>query len=161
MSKTPISILQELMVERKEAPPDYMFTNSDKSQFPFKCIVKLSKISACGYATSKKEAKQNSAQSALQILGLDVKYDTDNKPASPQTTVLVPKCANIPIANYVGQLNEMASMNGKHYPEYSDTIVPTNGLFIASCLFLKWRTEGTGSTKKVAKQDAARKMLDM
>lgn len=148
------------MVQRREAPPDYSYVESDMPQFPFKCSVQAGKISASGYATSKKEAKQNCAQNALILLGKHAINYNNNRVELPVPTIFVQTSPNLPVINYVGQLNETASMNGKSYPNYKENIVPINGIFTVSCSFLKWRTEGYGTTKKKAKQDAAKKMLE-
>ncbi|XP_018577762.1 uncharacterized protein LOC108916055 [Anoplophora glabripennis] len=159
MSKTPISILQELMVQKKVNLPDYYIENCDIPGATFKCTVRVGSVKAIGYASTKKEAKQNSAKKALEMLGYGSSSSTV---LQKEITLLVNySTKQAPFINYVGKLNELASTHGKPYPVYHDEPMPNaNGIFVTKCNFLEFSALGCGSKRKDAKQDAARNILD-
>ncbi|KAJ8967268.1 hypothetical protein NQ314_002996 [Rhamnusium bicolor] len=150
MNKTPVSILQELMVQRKEHMPDYIIENSDRPG-DFKCTVKICGYEVFDFASTKQQAKQNSAKKALLLLGVNNVGQQSSSAIKQQNELYI---------NYVGKLNEFASTHKKSYPIYCDNIVHLNGNFVTQCNFMKWTTEGYGPKKKDSKQDAARMMLE-
>lgn len=160
MFKTPISILQELMVQKKECLPDYYIENSGATPgASFKCTVNVCSIKAVGYASTKKDAKQNSARKALEMLGYT------STPVHQEKIIVPANCVikqTTPCINYIGKLNELASTHGKPYPAYHDEPMPVaNGILLTRCKFLQFCSEGYGAKKKDAKQDAAKNMLEM
>lgn len=158
MSKTPISILQELVVQKKERLPDYYIENCSTPGASFKCTVTVCSIKAIGYAGTKKDAKQNSAKKALEILG----YNCNTVCHKEQPFIINSSTKQAPFINYVGKLNELASMHGKPYPVYHDNLMPNvNGNFLTLCNFLNFCSEGYGLKKKDSKQDAAKNMLEL
>ncbi|KAG5888029.1 hypothetical protein JTB14_027824 [Gonioctena quinquepunctata] len=156
MNKTPISILQEYMVQQKKAAPIYRDELSDIPEHTFKCIVTAGNVKACGYASTKKEAKHNSAHAALKKIGFELNLKPNNNVILPRIEI-----KGLLTDNYVGKLNELASTSGKPYATYEDEVIPQNGKFYVKCHFLEWKSEGYGVNKKSAKQDAAKKMLEM
>ncbi|CAH1173796.1 unnamed protein product [Phaedon cochleariae] len=167
MNKTPISILQELMV-KKNILPSYLECPSDNERFSFACIVHAGSIEVKGYGNNKKEAKQNSASNALESLNYSINDEYMVKSIQTVSTSLPAQSSSISIGNqnsppdnYVGKLNEYCSTHGKPYPQYQDNIVPLNGRFIVHCHFSKFVTDGLGLNKKTAKQESAKKMLEL
>nr|XP_023013605.1 uncharacterized protein LOC111503507 isoform X1 [Leptinotarsa decemlineata] len=162
MNKTPISILQEYLVQQKKALPTYTDEISDLPEYNFKCTVRFENTIVSGYANAKKEAKQRSAQLALQKMGLvngynntvDFLKDISNKPMTSTNRCL-------PCENFIGQLNELASAKAKPYPSYEEGLVAINGQFWVKCQFLEWKSLGYGNNKKSAKQNAAKGMLEI
>ncbi|KAJ8939750.1 hypothetical protein NQ318_004163 [Aromia moschata] len=146
------------MVQRKLRLPEYFTESCDTPGIGFKCTVKVNQLCTCGYGQTKKDAKQNSAQKALELMGLIGKTDM---PVSALSKVTPRPMPNVPHLNYVGKLNEYASTNGVPYPTYNDSVIPINGVFLTHCQFLNFITDGTGLKKKDAKQDASRKMLEL
>ncbi|KYB27738.1 hypothetical protein TcasGA2_TC032955 [Tribolium castaneum] len=147
--KTPISLLQELMAARGISLPVYIEEGFGTS---FKCTVKAGGVTACGYGTSKKNAKHESAKNAL------VKLRREDK--SPE---IKPRAENNNLfRNFVGELNEYAaSRYGAKYPSYDFLTVSVDGEFFFKCSFANEESIGEGMNKKDAKQDSARKMLEL
>lgn len=153
-NKNAISILQELMVAKKEQLPLYIDkgTVTDK----FVCSVFVDGIEAVGQGTTKKAAKLESAEIALASLNASSKQIIEEKHNIKEYQPL----SITGVENSVGILNEMASQNGFEYPIY-EFITMMHGEFVMSCAFLGHNVKGRGTTKKLAKKHAAAKMLEM
>ena len=63
--------------------------------------------------------------------------------------------------NFVGQLQEMAQYSHWQMPTYRETerVDEPEGLFVLECRVLDMVSRGHGTTKKTAKQQAAKAML--
>lgn len=153
--KNSISQLQEYTVETNKCFPQYIFESVDVPGYAFKCTVIVGSLTASGVGTTKQSAKHKSAQKALEQFGIQTNLPDDYK---TNMSRLSAENVRAPI-NYVGTLNEIASINKKSYPIYEETLKLSP--FKMTCSFLKWKTEGCGLNKKVAKQEAAQKMLEM
>lgn len=167
-SKTPISILQELMMCTKHALPDYTFESiGDLLNPQFSCTVKAATITAIAVGRNKKEAKQKAASNALQQL-----QKSDNVKSSqlgePDEIIADSKfiaLKELPQGycdgtNYVGMLNEYAPTNSCVVAvKYEDLQNMVNGQFQVNCIFDKKKTFGFARVKKQAKQIAAFEML--
>ncbi|KAL3266399.1 hypothetical protein HHI36_010576 [Cryptolaemus montrouzieri] len=160
--KTPISILQELMMKTNQGLPIYSFGDSRDGQFS--CIVKTASVTGTGLATNKKDAKQLAAENALIQLGFDdlihkMKSNTcTNSVSHGETLEQSPNCY-IPGNNYIGKLNEYASGRGLRYPIYEEPFFPEEGQYKSICKFQGLETEGYALKKKEAKQKASYKMI--
>lgn len=167
MEKKPVSVLQEYTMKNKYSLPDYLFETSDKPGFGFKCTVNVANIVMSGYGNTKQAAKHDSALKVLEKIGfLCVKYDENfndknlsNRSGPIKNELAVHSPNRELLNNYVGMLNEMASLNRKNYPVYTEAL--SLGPFRVHCSFLNWKTEGIAVNKKVAKQEAAKKMVEM
>lgn len=155
---TPVSALQEYAVKKKYTMPQYNTEPSDVLGYAFKCTVHVDKIIGIGYGSTKQSAKHQSATKALEQFGIGSKINDGNNNALKIASFSVPEPPRAN-TNYVGVLNELASTRGKPYPVYED--VQSLGPFKIQCSFLTWQTEGTGTQKKAAKQEAAQKMLQL
>lgn len=150
-TKSPVSLLQEVLVKHGSQVPIYQEKPSDLPQFPFKCTVLVGTITADGYAHTKKEAKQNSAKEVLLKLGVGLSNSNKIHPVH----LVVPLNG----VNYTGKLHEYASGNRLPYPTYCEKS-PQNGWFLVECQFLGMTAMGIGTTKQNAKQEASKKMLE-
>jgi dsRNA-specific ribonuclease len=150
--KTPISALQELMAARGLPLPTYI---EEAVGTGFKCTVITTGVTAVGFGSSKKAAKHESARQALVKLAV--------LPKATQIVVLEQSPLRIekPLKNYVGELNEYSSKNAIKYPEYECVTVSMAGECFFKCTFMGKSFFGKGMNKKDAKQDAAKKMLDL
>jgi dsRNA-specific ribonuclease len=150
--KTPISALQELMAARGLPLPTYI---EEAVGTGFKCTVITTGVTAVGFGSSKKAAKHESARQALVKLAV--------LPKATQIVVLEQSPLRIekPLKNYVGELNEYSSKNAIKYPEYECVTVSMAGECFFKCTFMGTSFFGKGMNKKDAKQDAAKKMLDL
>lgn len=156
-SKFPVSILQELMVAKGYPYPVYV---EEGFGIEFKCTVKVAGLEAVGKGTNKKTAKHESARKALQLLNHKlpeertiVPFNENNNESVERSKIFV---------NYVGILNEYASQTMRtSFPVYVCDVESLGiGKFVMVCHFLKLKISGTGQTKKEAKQEAARLMLE-
>lgn len=166
-AKTPISALQEYCVKNFLPLPRYETANVPANAnigSHFKCTVIVDKIVEVGIGQSKQIAKQESAKKA--IAALTSKFQ-DNPIAVALTkfnsTVGLVKEESVDgclAENAVGLLNEYSSKNGMQYPTYSDYSTP-DGAFIVQCKHLSFESFGEDIKKKVAKQKAAARMMQM
>ncbi|XP_076275553.1 interferon-inducible double-stranded RNA-dependent protein kinase activator A homolog [Rhynchophorus ferrugineus] len=153
MEKTPISILQELMTEKRLAPPIYEihYSGPDHSR-QFHCTVTANGRSVNANGTTKKESKHNAAKNMLATIGV-----TAVIPA--QSGLLCKVASPTHFINHVGILNEFASVNGCANPVYEDNVCIQNSGFETICHFLDFKSEGYSSNKKDAKQQSAKNMI--
>ncbi|CAH2015600.1 unnamed protein product [Acanthoscelides obtectus] len=159
--KSPISVLQEITQQRGLCPPVYNIEHSLEVGHSFICTVDAIGITAKAYGCNKKDCKHRAAEKALDILGYKMNNTTNNNeivPYQPKCS-LVPLNNILPLANYVGQLNEFASARQFPYPSYNENI-GTCLNFVVECRFLNWSTTGMGPNKKSAKQKAAQLILE-
>ncbi|XP_053989742.1 RISC-loading complex subunit TARBP2-like [Hylaeus volcanicus] len=173
MSKTPVSILQEMMV-KKQTVPDYELIHDGGgthiNTFTYK--VTCDGLSANGTGRSKKDAKHEAANAMLQAIAAHRGYP--QLPASPAQSPLrtplpptVPESQrlppNVPFVNAIGALQDICLENNLEEPDYvliSDVGPPHAKIFTMQCLVATFKEVGIARTKKQAKQDAAKKMLD-
>ncbi|XP_044749421.1 interferon-inducible double-stranded RNA-dependent protein kinase activator A homolog A-like [Coccinella septempunctata] len=165
--KTPISVLQELMVSRREAFPEYTFESVGNLLNPqFSCTVTVSSVTVVAYARNKKDAKQKAAANALQQLQkLQTKESTVEDDEGPvENPEIFPKespknyCDGI---NYVGQLNEYVTRTKCFLGvRYEDSIEIGSNHFKVTCILGTTKTFGYAMNKKQAKQRAACEMLN-
>lgn len=148
-TKTPVSILQELLMKRSAPLPHYHFTQISTLQPEFECTVTVNNITAIGRAFSKHEAKYKSAEMLLKKLRHDSTHSTSTNPITQY-------------GNFVGRLNEFASQNRLPYPTYTECRSNSTYLlqFAFKCEFGTLQATGAASNKKDAKQKAAFEMLE-
>uniref|UniRef100_A0AAR5P2H8 DRBM domain-containing protein n=1 Tax=Dendroctonus ponderosae TaxID=77166 RepID=A0AAR5P2H8_DENPD len=157
MLKSPVSILQELMTQRKLPSPIYTYEESDNSYYSyFMCYVDIGiqRVSASG--SSRKSAKHNAAVLILNYLGIRTE-DSDQLPSICMLPSPAPN--HIPTINLIGKLNKLSSGHKLPHAVYIHKEILHNYQFCVICDFLEFTVEGFGFSKKTAKQDATKKML--
>ncbi|XP_043261737.1 interferon-inducible double-stranded RNA-dependent protein kinase activator A-like [Colletes gigas] len=173
MSKTPISILQEMMV-KKQIVPDYQLIHDGGGTHINTFVYKVTcdGLTANGTGRSKKDAKHQAAKAMLQTIAAHRGYpQLPASPAqSPLRTPLIPTVPeverlppNLPFVNAIGVLKEICIENNLQEPEYvliSNTGPPHAKIFTIQCIVATFKEIGVAKTKKQAKQEAAKKMLD-
>ncbi|XP_066262285.1 interferon-inducible double-stranded RNA-dependent protein kinase activator A-like isoform X2 [Euwallacea similis] len=165
MLKSPVSVLQEYTVKKNLPFPYYHYQvlEGEFSNIPtFQCSVAVGDNMASAIGSTKKEAKHNAASKILENFNIIMIAGPSNIETS--TICLLPTItSNInmsPKINFIGKLNEFCA--GKYaHPTYSDGHTVMSPYFIIECRFQEYKTEGKGQTKKEAKQDAARQMMQL
>ncbi|XP_015432541.1 PREDICTED: interferon-inducible double-stranded RNA-dependent protein kinase activator A homolog [Dufourea novaeangliae] len=172
MIKTPVSILQEMMV-KKQTVPDYELIHDGGGTHmnTFTYRVSCDGLSAIGIGRSKKDAKHEAAKAMLEAIAAHRGYlqlpaspsqspqRTPLPPVIPETQRLPP---DVPFVNAVGALKEVCGENNLQEPEYiqiSDVGPPHAKIFTLQCKVANFKEFGIAKTKKQAKQEAAKKML--
>lgn len=173
MSKTPVSILQEMMVKQGMIP-DYELIHDGGGRHvnTFTYRVLCDGLSATGTGRCKKEAKHEAAKAMLTEIINQRNYP--QLPAASTPTVspsrspfhsapLPPKIpANTPFVNAIGELQDLCAENNLLEPEYvliKDCGPPHARIFTIQCKVSSFVEEGVASTKKMAKHDAAGRMV--
>ncbi|XP_015608510.1 RISC-loading complex subunit TARBP2-like [Cephus cinctus] len=173
MNKTPVSILQEMMVKKGTVPNYELIYDGGGSHInTFTFQVTCDGLSATGTGRCKKDAKHEAAKTMLETIAKHRSYP--QLPASPaQSPMRTPLPAqippspkippNAPFINAIGALQDLCAENELRGPEYvaiSDVGPPHARVFTIRCIVSTFKEEGTATTKKQAKHDAAKKMLD-
>ncbi|XP_011312769.1 probable RISC-loading complex subunit BRAFLDRAFT_242885 isoform X2 [Fopius arisanus] len=172
MIKTPVSILQEMMV-KKGSVPNYELIHdgggSHENTFTYR--VTCEGLLATGTGRCKKDAKHAAASNMLEAI---VKHNgLLPLPASPaKSPVRAPppqpkpepylQDLNGPFVNAIGALQDLCADNDLQGPVYnttSDVGPPHARVFTIECAVASFKEEGVSTTKKQAKHLAAKKML--
>lgn len=172
MNKTPVSILQEMMVKKQTVPNYELIHNGGGTHINvFTYQVSCDGLTATGTGRSKKDAKHEAAQAMLKAIAAHRGYP--QLPASPAQSPLrtplpptVPEVQrippNVPFVNAIGALQDLCAENNLQEPEYvqiNDVGPPHAKIFTIQCTVATFKEVGKAGTKKQAKQDAAKKML--
>ncbi|CAL7944740.1 unnamed protein product [Xylocopa violacea] len=129
-------------------------------------------LCANGTGRSKRDAKHEAAKAMLEAIAAHRGYP--QLPASPAQSPIrtplpptIPEVQRIPpsvpFVNAVGELQDLCTDNKLGDPEYeqiSDVGPPHEKIFTIRCKVATFVEAGVARTKKQAKQDAAKKMLD-
>ncbi|GLH00154.1 Interferon-inducible double stranded RNA-dependent protein kinase activator A-like protein A [Gryllus bimaculatus] len=160
-SKTPVSILQEMMTRMGTAPKyDLIFDGSGTHTAEFRYKVYANNVSAIGSGRSKKEAKHEAARVALERLSLS--QIEDSQPQEEPVEIVTPYKDKIQ-ENAIGELHDMCATNDIPMPEYElveEKGAPHEKIFTFVCSVSKQKEIGIGRTKKQAKQLAAYSMMN-
>eukprot|EP00096_Caligus_rogercresseyi_P015104 TRINITY_DN7552_c3_g1_i1.p1 TRINITY_DN7552_c3_g1~~TRINITY_DN7552_c3_g1_i1.p1 ORF type:complete len:334 (-),score=111.04 TRINITY_DN7552_c3_g1_i1:553-1554(-) len=167
--KTPVSFLQELYV-RKGITPKYDLVQIEGAvhEPTFKYRVAVGDVLATGSGQSKKKAKHSAAKAVLDKLSAAGEIRPDII-ASLKTGELGQSCRDygdyddgIP-GNPVGELQELCMNRRMQPPTYEvsrEEGQPHERSFVLVCIVgSKYRESGSGKSKKLAKRQAAYKML--
>ncbi|XP_020659761.3 interferon-inducible double-stranded RNA-dependent protein kinase activator A isoform X2 [Pogona vitticeps] len=158
--KTPIQLLHEYS-SKANLNPIYEFEKAEGEVhmplFTFK--VTVGDITATGEGPSKKVAKHRAAEAALTIL----KESSHICMSVPDP--VIPEPSNQPPnqTNPIGSLQELAIQKGWRLPEYSlakETGPPHQREFSIICRIEAHVETGMGTSKKLAKRNAAEKLLE-
>ncbi|KAM9851425.1 interferon-inducible double-stranded RNA-dependent protein kinase activator A homolog isoform 2-T2 [Aulostomus maculatus] len=157
--KTPIQILHEYGTKAGQIPVYVMEKAEGEAHQPsFVFSVKVGDVCCTGQGSSKKAAKHQAAEAALQILQIDVR--AMNLPVRCESNGVVVETNNHP--NSVGLLQELALQRGWRLPEYSvlkEAGPPHMREFTVTCRMESLAEKAVGNSKKAAKKAAAEKMV--
>jgi len=151
----PIGKLQELhQQDLSHGPPLYdLIERTGEDHGPtFRIKATYRGLSAIGEGSSKKQAKTVSASKLLSLI--DSSTDPNMIP-----TVKTPSFTG----NMVGELQEFCSVKGLNSPWYEEqgAIGPDHmRMFTMLCVLGDIKTKGEGTTKKIAKREAAQSLLE-
>ncbi|XP_034943924.1 interferon-inducible double-stranded RNA-dependent protein kinase activator A-like [Chelonus insularis] len=180
MQKTPVSILQELMVKKKCVPNYELIhdgggTHENTFTYQVTCSGLTSSgaiLSATGTGRCKKDAKHLAAKNMLaEIAKKNAFLPLPASPAESPVRTPIPKPQpeplihppNEPFINAIGELKDLCAEHELPEPEYitvSDIGPPHARIFTIHCILSSFTEEGIGTTKKHAKHLAARKMYE-
>ncbi|XP_058792125.1 RISC-loading complex subunit TARBP2-like [Phymastichus coffea] len=173
LPKTPVSILQEMMVKKSITPNYELIHNGGGThQNTFTYQVSCDGLTATGTGRCKKDAKHEAAKAMLEAIAKHISLP--QLPASPSESpvrtplpIIVPappkSPANVPFRNTIGELQDLCSTNNLDdpvYEEISDVGPPHARVFTVQCLVSTFVEKGIATTKKQAKHQAAQKMID-
>ncbi|KAG7259163.1 hypothetical protein CRUP_005391 [Coryphaenoides rupestris] len=175
--KTPISLLQEYGTRIGKTPVyDLLKAEGQAHQPNFTFRVSVGDISCTGQGPSKKAAKHKAAEAALKMLkgglgglvgvsvgeegftGVDEAVEEDSHQIEMKTSSTSQQSE----CNPVGALQELVVQKGWRLPEY--TVTQESGPahrkeFTMTCRVERFVEIGSGTSKKLAKRNAAAKML--
>ncbi|XP_046389570.1 interferon-inducible double-stranded RNA-dependent protein kinase activator A homolog [Ischnura elegans] len=170
-TKTPVSVLQELLSRRGTTPKYELVQVEGAIHEPtFRYRVTVADVVAMGTGRSKKEAKHAAAKAVLDRLITSHNHGpippgqsslTDVKVNSIASQIVSPYDDKIP-GNPIGTLQEMCMGRRWTPPTYELTCekgLPHERQFTIACMAFNHMESGTGKSKKLAKRQAAYKML--
>ncbi|KAM9408521.1 RISC-loading complex subunit tarbp2 [Pholidichthys leucotaenia] len=172
--KTPISLLQEYGTRIGKTPVyDLLKAEGQAHQPNFTFRVSVGEISCTGQGPSKKAAKHKAAEAALKMLkgglgspgvGVDgfIEVDVSADGDGSQSEMKTSGSSQQSECNPVGALQELVVQKGWRLPEY--TVTQESGPahrkeFTMTCRVERFMEIGSGTSKKLAKRNAAAKML--
>lgn len=166
VGKTPVSLLQELYVRRGMVPKyDLVQIEGAVHEPTFKYRVTIGEFVATGCGQSKKKAKHCAAKAILdKLLG------AQNAGVAPPGQPTIPDLAQDIFSPYddgiqgnpVGILQELCMSRRWPPPTYDlshEDGLPHERSFTLVCVIGKYRETGAGKSKKLAKRQAAHKMI--
>lgn len=170
--KTPISILQELL-SRRGITPNYELVQIEGAVHKpmFKYRVSFNDKEAFGCGPSKKQAKHNCAKALISVLtGTPLpsdEYDGTGGGGGGNGTgasngSAVDQDDDKVTGNPIGQLQELCMSRKWPPPTYETEMevgLPHARQFTIACYVLNHHEVGNGKSKKIAKRNAANKML--
>ncbi|XP_034069116.1 interferon-inducible double-stranded RNA-dependent protein kinase activator A homolog [Gymnodraco acuticeps] len=156
--KTPIQILHEYGTKSGNLPVYVMEKAEGEAHQPsFVFSVKIGDVFCTGQGPSKKAAKHQAAEAALNILQIDAGAVL---PVKSESNGVVSETNNHP--NSVGILQELALQRGWRLPDYTvlmEAGPPHKREFTVTCRMESLSEKAVGNSKKVAKKTAAEKMV--
>lgn len=157
--KTPISYLQEVCVKHLYTLPKYDLNEHSQEKL-FECFVTACNYSANSVSSTKQHAKHMAAKELLDKLRkLESFKDILNEiPAVPQLDT-----NNNNNGNPVSNLLEICAKQNWDMPTF--TLISFTGpsnepVFTIACTFKAFHAEGCANTKKDAKKESAKRMLE-
>lgn len=163
--KTPVSHLQELCNKWGIVPVYELVASEGPIHEPvFEYSVKVREYSAAGKGTTKKKAKHNAAESLLSLVeGVDIESTVAAEAhAESQQEDSRNGCSATPVSNPISQLQELIQKRRWPPPvyEFTNESGPLHARSHTCTIHLLEKSlQGSGSSKKLAKKDAALAML--
>lgn len=164
-SKTPVSVLQELLSRRGTTPKYELVQIEGAIHEPtFRYRVTVADVVALGTGRSKKEAKHAAAKAVLDKLigGQSDGMSNSTTPSIPDVQIVSPYDDKIP-GNPIGTLQELCMSRRWPPPSYemeSEEGLPHERQFTIACTIFNHKEIGSGKSKKLAKRQAAHKMWE-
>uniref|UniRef100_A0A8C4NJ81 TAR (HIV) RNA binding protein 2 n=1 Tax=Eptatretus burgeri TaxID=7764 RepID=A0A8C4NJ81_EPTBU len=166
--KTPISLLQEYGTRLGKTPVyDLLKAEGQAHQPNFTFRVSVGAISCIGQGPSKKAAKHKAAEAALHILqgesAQKFRCNSESGGSGNDDSEISTSAQNGHTDNNpVGALQELVVLKGWRLPEY--TVTHESGPahrkeFTMTCRVETFMETGSGTSKKLAKRNAAAQML--
>ncbi|XP_023806653.1 interferon-inducible double-stranded RNA-dependent protein kinase activator A [Oryzias latipes] len=156
--KTPIQILHEYGIKSGNHPMFMMEKAEGQAHQPsFVFSVTVGDVTCVGQGPSKKAAKHQAAEAALNIL-----YTDAGAGHVAATGLSNAAETNNHLPNSVGLLQELALQRGWRLPEYTvlrETGPPHIREFTVTCRLESLSEKAAGNSKKAAKKAAAEKMM--
>ncbi|XP_066152290.1 interferon-inducible double-stranded RNA-dependent protein kinase activator A homolog [Euwallacea fornicatus] len=173
-TKTPVMVLQELTVKKNLGAPDYqiVFQQSGTHVNRFDFVVRVAGVQAEGSGHSKQIGKHQAAHNALLKLEEIGMYNPSENPVaafkvplSGQTDSTSSSSSALfqPALNCIVELQNVCNDNKLPAPEFVEIASvgpPHNKEFTFECKISAITTQAKASTKKLAKQLAAKEMID-
>lgn len=169
-AKTPVMVLQELTVKRCWPPPEYelirdlTIQGTHINEFHYR--VEVANRTAYGDGSSKQIAKHAAAKGLLEVLAKDGLYHPNENPIQSIPGLNEKVASNYPVntpVNCIQPLNEFCDENKIPTPKFEEVSAegpPHCREFTYDCRVASITTRAKASTKKQAKQIAAKEMLD-
>jgi len=162
-AKTPVSLLQELYVKQGINPKyDLIQIEGAIHEPTFKYRVSVGEVVAMGSGQSKKKAKHAAAKAVLdKIWGARCATLLENLDGNMIPTITSPYDDGIP-GNPVGNLQELCISHRWAPPSYllnGENGLPHEREFVITCIVENYTEIGAGKSKKLAKRQAAYRML--
>ncbi|XP_072391405.1 RISC-loading complex subunit tarbp2-like [Diabrotica undecimpunctata] len=170
--KTPAMVLQELAIKKGFPPPHYEIihsvSGSHNNRFDYR--VRVAGVEAIGTGSSKQISKHDAAYHALKMLEEDGIYDPKELPMKEFNASMIQKQNDLQpgisissSVNFVAPLKDICAekkIQDPVFTELSDVGPPHCREFTYECGIGSVKTVATSTTKKMAKQLAAREMLE-
>ncbi|XP_054286754.1 interferon-inducible double-stranded RNA-dependent protein kinase activator A homolog isoform X1 [Macrosteles quadrilineatus] len=166
-SKTPVSVLQELLSRRGTTPKYELVQVEGAIHEPtFRYRVTVADVVAMGIGRSKKEAKHAAAKNVLDKLIGNTDPNMMNSMSNSINDQLLTGNMVSPYedkigGNPIGLLQELCMSRRWPPPTYQtehEEGLPHERQFTIACVVFKFKEIGTGKSKKLAKRQAANKM---
>lgn len=173
-----IGYLQEYTVKNNIPMPQYYFKQISVSSacIKFECIATCGSIKVSETSTNKKDAKLQAAQAVLSKLlnipfplgescycsnlsDIDGISNTEYSDSGSDLDNIFKSGVTIE-KDAISKVNEYCAQNRMEYARYNP-MGSKDGKFRIQCALENLVTEGLGTTKKVAKKNAAEKMLEL
>ncbi|CAG9759471.1 unnamed protein product [Ceutorhynchus assimilis] len=165
-AKTPVMVLQELAMHKGFGTPDYeiIFAAAGSHQNRFDYRVTVAGIQASGSGSSKQISKHQAAHNALMRLKeLGIYVPAENPVASFKVPLRDEGSPFEPALNCIVELGYITTENKlpcAEFVEISSVGPPHKREFTFDCKMASLTTTATASTKKMAKQIAAKEMIE-
>nr|ARS01459.1 dsRNA binding protein 1 [Artemia franciscana] len=168
--KTPVSLLQELYVKKGITPKyDLVQIEGAIHEPTFKYRVTVGDLVATGSGQSKKKAKHTAAMTILEKIRAAAATKAKDEAAKKlQGSNLSLECFSSPYddgfdGNPIGRLQELCIAKRFSPPGYliaSEVGLPHDRIFNMVCIVDVYKETGSGKSKKLAKRQAAIKMIE-
>lgn len=160
MSKTYISILQEVCFSRQLGAPTYNVIQDIPLDFMVVVNTQINEMTAQGSGRTKKEAKHNAAKELLELLDL-LKPQDDKVSIKKEDSLRKKVNLDSHAINLLGDFCLNYNLPIVEYRDLCATGPSNNPVFTVECRVSSIVRNGQGTTKKGAKHTAAEQVFDI